>query len=91
VFSAVSLSIINLPNLTVNKFIDACCGWIYDPGKLIVQFSPTHQYHICMKFKQKNVIQLSSAHACVRTHKQKSVLQCWQSSSVVCMTSSQWI
>jgi len=80
VFLAVFLSIINLPNLTVNKFIDVCCGWIYDPGKLIVQFSPTHQNHICMKFKQKNVIQHSSAHAHTHAHthtqNQKSVLQC---------------
>jgi len=68
VFLAV-LSIINLPNLTVNKFIGACCGWIYDPGKLIVQFSPTHQNHICMKFKQKNVIQHSLAHAHTHTNK----------------------
>jgi hypothetical protein len=69
VFLAAFLSIINLPNLTVNMFVDACCGWIYDPGKLIVQFSPTQQNHICMKFKHKNVIQQSSAY----TH--KSVVQ----------------
>jgi hypothetical protein len=74
VFLAPFLSIINLPNLTMNKFIDVCCGWIYDPGKLRVQFFPTQQNHICMQFKQKkHVIQQSSA--CAHT-KQKSVLHC---------------
>jgi len=42
VFLAALLSIINLPNLTMNNFTDASCGWIYDCGKLTVQFSPTH-------------------------------------------------
>jgi len=65
VFLAAFLSIINLPNLTMNMFIDACCGWT---GKLTVPF-------YSMKFKQKNM--LFNNLLCAYTHtKQKSVLQC---------------
>jgi len=53
VFLAAFLSIINLPNLTMNTFIDACCGWT---GKLTVIFSNTAKPHMHEIQTEKHVI-----------------------------------